>query len=65
MSKKAVAAKGRVQKKYAYEPSVNAAPAAKQRKSNILDEFHFRWLNIKGFDSAFPISIVLFLNYLN
>ena len=60
LSKKAAAAKGKVQKKYAYEPSVNAAPAAKQIKSNILDEFHFRWLNIEGIDTSFPISLVLF-----
>ena len=24
-----------------------------------LDQFHFRWLNIKGFDNAFYISITL------
>ena len=65
MSKKAVAAKGKVQKKYKYEPTVNAAPAAKQRKSNILNEFHFRWLNIEGINTVFPISIVLFLNHLD
>ena len=25
-----------------------------------LDEFHFRWLNIKGFDAVFRLSIILF-----
>ena len=28
-------------------------------------ELHFRWMNIKGFDAAFPISVMLFLNHLN
>ena len=31
----------------------------------ILDEFHLRWLIIKGFRVAFPISITLFVNHLN
>ena len=29
-----------------------------------LDQFQFRWLNIKGFDTAFPISITLFSYHL-
>ena len=29
------------------------------------DEFHFRWLNIKGFDAASHILIMLFFNHLN
>ena len=30
------------------------------RRLEHLDEFHFRWLNIKGFDAAFPTSTTLF-----
>ena len=30
-----------------------------------MDKFHFRWLNIKGFDTTFPISKTLFFNHLN
>ena len=30
-----------------------------------LRPFHFRWLNITGFDAAFRISIVILLNHLN
>ena len=30
-----------------------------------LDQFQFRWLNIKGKDADFPISITLFSNQLN
>jgi len=35
-----------------------------RRSPNYLDQFHFRWLNIKGFHTAFPISITLFPNHL-
>ena len=34
-------------------------------KYNVSEEFQFRWLNIKGIDATFPISIMLFLNHLN
>ena len=30
-----------------------------------LDDFHFRWLNIKGFDAELPIAITLFFDHLN
>ena len=30
-----------------------------------LDEFHFRWLNIKEFGAAFSISITPLSNHLN
>ena len=30
-----------------------------------LDEFHFRWWEIKRFDDAFPITITLIFNHLN
>ena len=30
-----------------------------------LDEFHFRWWEIKRFDDAFPIKITLIFNHLN
>ena len=29
-----------------------------------LEDFHFRWSNIKEIDGAFPISITLFSNHL-
>ena len=28
------------------------------------DEFHFRWLNIKGFDATFPILLTQYFNHL-
>ena len=31
---------------------------------NHLDEFHFRWLKIKGIDATFPILIALISNHL-
>ena len=31
----------------------------------VLDDFHFRWLNIEGFDAAFLVSITLLFNHLN
>ena len=37
---------------------------AGQITAGYLDQFQFRWLNIKGFDTTFPISITLFSNHL-
>ena len=33
--------------------------------SLFLDQFHFRWLNIKGFEAAMLFSLTLFFDHLN
>ena len=35
------------------------------RKGSRQDQFHFRWLNIKGFHIEFPIVITLIFYHLN
>ena len=37
----------------------------KKHPFEIYGEFHFRWLNAKGFDAAFLISVTQFFDYLN
>ena len=38
--------------------------APKRNDFKIIFGFHFRWLNTKGIDVAFSISIMLFFNHL-